>query len=120
MNKITSKQLEVMQVLWGANGSMTASEIIREHPELNINTVQSCLKQLMKKEYIHVADIVYSGTVLCRSYAPTVSKDSYVSEFFSGGTSMEAAAQFIGGAKDVQDLDTLQALIDKRRAELKE
>ena len=120
MKKITSKQLDVMQALWGADASMTASEIIRDHPELNINTVQSCLKQLLKKEYIRVADIVYSGTVLCRSYEPVVSRDSYVSEFFSGGGSMDAAAQFIGCAKDAQDLDKLQALIDKRRAELAE
>ena len=120
MKKITSRQLDVMQALWGADASMTASEIIRDHPELNINTVQSCLKQLLKKEYIRVADIVYSGTVLCRSYEPVVSRDSYVSEFFSGGGSMDAAAQFIGCAKDAQDLDKLQALIDKRRAELAE
>ena len=34
MKKITSKQLDVMQALWGADASMTASEIIRDHPEL--------------------------------------------------------------------------------------
>lgn len=119
MKKITGKQLDVMQALWEADQPMTASEIVREHPELNINTVQSGLKQLMKKEYIRVADIVYSGTVLCRSYEPQITKESYVNEFFSGGGSMETAARFIGGTQDVQELDELEKLINQRREELK-
>ena len=82
MKKITNKQLEVMQVLWNTDRSLTASEIADADEALNINTVQVCIRQLLKKEYIKVADIVYSGTVLCRCYSPVIQKQDYVAEFF--------------------------------------
>ena len=50
---------------------MIASEIVALNDDLNINTVQNVLRSLLKEGYIEVAEIVYSGTVLCRSYQAT-------------------------------------------------
>lgn len=120
MKKITGKQLDVMHALWESHKAMTASEIVQDNAELNINTVQASLKQLLKKEYIRVADIVYSGTVLCRSYAPLISKEQYVGEFFSKGEMLKTAAHLIEGVNDVQELEELKQLINERQKALEE
>ncbi len=51
---------------------------------LNINTVQAVIRKLLDKKYIEVADIVYSGTVLTRSYRPTLSKKEMTVQRFIG------------------------------------
>ena len=56
-----------MSVLWRENKDLTASQIAQAG-ELKINTVKVALPSLLKKGYVKVADIVYSRTVLSRSY----------------------------------------------------
>ena len=68
--RITKKQLEIMKILWSSDKPLIASEILKRNDSLNINTVQACLRALVNKQFIKVADIVYSGTVLTRSYTP--------------------------------------------------
>ena len=75
--RFTKKQLDVMKVLWESATPMIASDIVRKDDALNINTVQACLRSLIANHSIKVADIVYSGTVLTRSYAPVISRDEY-------------------------------------------
>ena len=121
MKRITSKQLEVMQVLWSTERPLTASEITNSNPVLNINTVQVCIRQLLKKEYIKVADIVYSGTVLCHSYSPAITKQDYVTAFFSDNIGdMNAALSFIDDTKDNSVLDELEKAIERKRKSIKE
>ena len=66
--------MDVMTILWESNTPLVASEITKMDDSLNINTVQAVIRKLLDKKYIEVADIVYSGTVLTRSYRPTLSK----------------------------------------------
>ena len=110
-----------MQVLWRSDQSLTASEIASSDPALNINTVQVCIRQLLKNEYIQVADIVYSGTVLCRSYSPIISKQEYVDTFFRddiGGLS--AALSIIDETNDTSMLDELEKAIERKRKSIEE
>ncbi|MDD7388977.1 MAG: BlaI/MecI/CopY family transcriptional regulator [Lachnospiraceae bacterium] len=72
--KLTPRDLDVLSVLWDSDRPMTASEITAANPALNKNTVQPVLRKLLKNELVQVADIVYSGTVLSRSYVPSVSR----------------------------------------------
>ena len=62
MRKLTQKQLEVMKVLWDHNKPMISSEIEKSNPSFNTNTVQTCLRELLKKDYIQFGVFVYSGT----------------------------------------------------------
>lgn len=80
LSKISKREKDVMLVLWHAGKALTASAIAQEGEGLSINTVQSAVRNLMKKEYIDVADIVYSGTVLTRSYQPIISAEQYAAE----------------------------------------
>ena len=59
MKKITGKQLDIMKVLWDSDVPFTASGITETDPELNINTVNVGIRQLIDKDYIKIADIVY-------------------------------------------------------------
>lgn len=77
LNLLTPRDLDVMNILWKSGQSMTASEIVASNPELTSNTVQAVLRKLLKKELIKVENIVYSGTVLSRSYCPTISSDDF-------------------------------------------
>lgn len=75
--KPTTRDLDILNILWDAQKAMTASEIVNAKTELTMNTVQSVLRKLLKKEIVKVADIVYSGTVLSRSYVPTISSEDF-------------------------------------------
>ena len=120
--KLTKKQLEVMKILWNNSSPMIASEIEENNPSLNINTIHACLRALLKSEYIKIADIVYSGTVLTRSYTPCVSKEEYFSESFKdivGSSPFSLFASLIDSETDAEELEQLEQLIAKKKEELK-
>lgn len=71
--KLTRRDMDILNILWNSQNPMTASEITNAKEGLTINTVQAVLRKLLKQELVEVADIVYSGTVLCRSYRAAVS-----------------------------------------------
>ena len=121
---LSPRQLEVMEILWNAEKGLTASEIVNASNELQINTVQASLRSLITKKYIEVGDIVYSGTVLSRSYVPTVTREEYLnfsckklSEFSSSSLVM---ASLIGNTENTDVLDELEVMIRKRKKELEE
>lgn len=83
MNKlpqISEREKDVMTILWHIDKPLTASAITEKKDGLSINTVQSVLRNLLKKQYIEVAEIVYSGTVLTRSYKPLITAEQYAAD----------------------------------------
>ncbi|MCI2146448.1 MAG: BlaI/MecI/CopY family transcriptional regulator [Clostridiales bacterium] len=122
LKKLTNKELDVLRVLWDSEDPLLASEIYKIDPSLNSNTVQAALRNLTKKGYIKVADIVYSGTVLSRRYTPIVTQPEYVKMFFPATpeekvTFMEG---FIKDIDDISELEAIQKLIDQKKAELED
>ncbi|MTK08109.1 MAG: BlaI/MecI/CopY family transcriptional regulator [Hungatella sp.] len=81
---LTKRELDVMTILWESSRPLVASEITKIDETLNINTVQAVIRKLLDKEYIEVDDIVYSGTVLTRSYKPALSKKEMAVQRFIG------------------------------------
>lgn len=108
-----------MKILWDAEKPMIASEIVRSREDLNINTVQAVLRSLIKKQYIKVADIVYSGTVLTRSYVPIVDRKEYPDDIEEGIRntlkSQETFSCYINEIDDIQILSRLEDVIKKRK-----
>ena len=82
MKGLSTRQFEIMDILWEGGKTMTASQILAKDESLNINTVQASLRCLIKKGYIEMADIVYSGTVLTRSYLPLITREEYMKRLF--------------------------------------
>ncbi|MEG0191123.1 MAG: BlaI/MecI/CopY family transcriptional regulator [Lachnospiraceae bacterium] len=123
LKKLSDRQLEIMQLMWEENRPLIASEIVEIKDDLNINTVQASLRSLIKKGYITMAGIVYSGTVLCRTYSACVTKQDYlgvvcdnIGKFTDSGTLMASLIE-----KETSDelLDELEKMLAKRKKELK-
>lgn len=125
--KITNRELEIMQFLWHADHPLIASEIAAMKPDLTVNTVQSVLRNLLKHKYIEVAKIVYSGTVLTRSYRPLISEqefgiDQVIQDFhsFKGLSLSHLVAGLLNEPVSASEIDELEEVIKKQRALLQE
>lgn len=111
MIKLTKKQEEVMNVLWESEKPMIASEILKMRDDFNINTVQSTLRTLVKKKYVEIAEIVYSGTVLTRSYKPLIKREDFTSDIEIGIKNMLRKENlFAHYVNELDDLDTILKL----------
>ena len=119
--RLTKKQLDVMKILWESDTPMVASDIVKKSDALNINTVQASLRSLIANHSVEVADIVYSGTVLTRSYTPVITREEYFdstyTDIFGNGKKSTLIASLIDGETNPDELDYLENLIAKRSEE---
>ena len=119
---LSNRELDIMNTFWDAGKPLIASEVVQINPALSINTVQATLKKLMNKSYIKIADIVYSGTVLTRSYETLVDRDTYMASLVkSNQVSLPGLMkQLIEQETDPEVLDSLISLIHDRQEALKQ
>lgn len=126
---LTNKEQDVLNLLLDTKKSLTASEIVAHDKNLNNNTVQSVLRSLLKKGQIEVAEIVYSGKALCRSYQPTAeAREAVMEEFALHFRSLRKSvpmpqifAGLIGNENDKQAvIDELEAFLAEKRLSLPE
>lgn len=127
-SKLTDREMDVLDILWSAEKPLVASEIAKAGDSLTINTVQVVLRNLLKKKLIEVAEIVYSGTVLCRSYRPTItSKDFALRQFVDQFHNMDKSitppslvAALLENEKDEEGvIEELEKLLKERKRKLK-
>lgn len=129
--RLTNRERDILDILWESGKSMVASEITSMRDDLSINTVQAVLKKLLQKKLIAVDEIVYSGTVLSRSYKPTMTPDQFEIQKFENAFSKVSGKPFSPSSfvatllkeeKDTSDLlseiDSLEQLISQKREEL--
>lgn len=129
--RLTNRERDIMNILWESSESLTASEIAGKQEELSINTVQALLKKLLKKELIKIDRIVYSGTVLCRSYRPAISPEvfetqKYVDSMKDIRNQDFSASYFVAALleqekdslKALSEIEELEKLLAKKRSEL--
>ncbi len=122
---LTARELDVLEVLWTSEKSLLASDIIKLKPSLSISSVQLSLRNLLKKDIIEIAEIVYSGTVLSRSYRPLLSKQelmnlNIISQFKNidkNMTTTSIVATLLQHEKNEEKvLKELEELLQERRA----
>ena len=116
MEQLTKKERTIMDILWNANSALSASEIKDTSPDLNINTVQQVLRNLLKCKFIEVDDIVFNKKSLTRTYKPLVSQAQYISAFISDSNRFKL---LVDEEDDLDSLNELQKLIDKRKKEIR-
>lgn len=109
--ELSKRELDVMNVFWSKEGSVIASDIPKVNQTLSINTVQAVIKKLISKNYLKVDEIVYSGTVLTRSYLPVVSAEEYAKR------QIKTDASFL--SKYANKLEVISALLDAEEDEAK-
>lgn len=124
--KITNRELDIMQLLWNAEKPLIASEIASLKPDLTINTVQAVLRKLLKQGYIEIAEIVYSGTVLTRSYRPLISEQDFgadqLLETFRSFPDLSISRLVAGLLNEnisLEDITELEAMLEKQKEILK-
>ena len=125
--QLTGKESEILWILWGSDKPLIASEIVKLQEGLSINTVQTVLRSLMKKGLIEIAEIVYSGTVLCRSYRTTPLSAQYKIDRFTeqyqsltkkiSPTSIFAALVESEG-NEAEVVKVLEAILDQKTREM--
>lgn len=122
MKGLTKRQEDVMNILWDAKEPIIASEIVKTGTDLNINTVQAALRSLIKKNYIEVAEIVYSGTVLTRSYRAIVKREEVpnetANEIRKALREEDVFARYIDEFDDSVLIAKLETIIEAKRKEL--
>lgn len=105
--------------IMGQKKPMIASDFVQLDPSLNLNSVQSALRSLLKKNYIEVSDIVYSGKVLTRRYIPVVSSEDYASENINGVLkdllSSNILLQYVESENDIKVIERLQEKLEERK-----
>lgn len=118
----TKKELEIMKTLWNSDQPLIASDIVKQNKSLNINTVQACLRTLISNKAIKVADIVHSGTVLTRSYAPIISKEEYLDHTYMDILGEKQTIPLIKCLIDAEtkldNLEELEKMIAKKKSEI--
>ena len=124
-DSFTNKEQDVLNLLLNAETSLTTSEMVSHSAALNGNTAQSVVRSLLKRGYIEVAQIVYSGKVLCRSYRPTAKAkeaalEDFASRFHSLRKNMPVPKIFAGLVDGEEDeravLEELEVLLAQKRA----
>lgn len=126
--ELSKRELDVMNVFWAQEGPVIASDIPKANGSLSINTVQAVIKKLIQKNYLKVDEIVYSGTVLTRSYLPVVTADEYAkrqiqtdASFLSKYTNKLGVVEALLDAEEdeTQLLNDLEELVKQRKKSLK-
>jgi predicted transcriptional regulator len=124
---LTEREMDIMRILWESEKPLVASEITKVDSSLSSNTVQSVLRKLLEKNFIEVADIVYSGTVLTRSYRPTISKkdlliEQFLNQYISNNSNIplpNLVATLLKHEKNEKDtIEQLEQLLEERKKSL--
>ena len=116
-NRLTPRELEVMEILWKHDEPLPACDIQKDIPELSVNSVLPILKRLLNKEYIHIADYSQRNKALMREFSPTISKEQYMASFIDEQTMARLTISFVRQCADQAILDQLQQEIEKRKEE---
>ena len=126
--KLTSREVDILNILWKNEKPLIASEIADARSDLTINTV----RKLLKYQLVEVADIVYSGTVLSRSYRPTITSEEFaVHEVTSDYLAFEKTLSkplLVSALLDTEEdpvkaretIDELQKMLDEYKKTLEE
>ena len=115
--KLSNRELDIMLVLWNSDHPLPAPDTPKINETLSVNTVQAVLKKMLKNNYIKVADIIYHGTVLTRTYEPVLTHEDYILSQLND-TSLTAsglAAALVKQEKNSENLEELEQIIKKQK-----
>lgn len=125
-SKITVREMDVLNILWKSDRPLIASEITKAIRGQTINAIQTLLRSLLKKGYVEVDGIVYSGTVLSRSYKATeLSKEqmlvSMQKQYEDLRHCMPVSRLFtalLDSEEDIDVIENLEAYIKEKKEQL--
>ena len=83
--KLTSKELEVLSVLWKNKTSMTTTELIEASPNRTwkVGSIFSIVNTLVKKGALVLDSYKPTGTIAARAYSPAIRVEEYMASYVS-------------------------------------
>ena len=118
---ISGREFEILEIFWEQKRAFTSKQIQEINPELSLSTIQNTLKKLVKKKLIKIDDIVYSGTVLSRSYIVCITKEDYILNQYEHIEIRNLLASFLGNQtrEDLSDeIEKIEELLENERKKL--
>ena len=118
---ISGREFEILEIFWEQKRAFTAKQIQEINPELSLSTIQNTLKKLVKKKLIKIDDIVYSGTVLSRSYIVCITKEDYILNQYEHIEIRNLLASVLGNQtrEDLSDeIEKIEELLENERKKL--
>jgi len=123
--KLTKSELEIMNVLWNAERSLTRSDILSlsEGKSWKDNSIHILLNGLLKKDAIREDGFARSGKVWGRLYAPNISIDEYYEENVFSQSSLETVPRLFSALLNRSDLtpeilDQMRMILDEKAEKL--
>ena len=120
-NILSERQLEIMELLWNSPEPLTAKEI-QDRCDLCRNTIDDCLRSLLKNNHIEACSVVYSGTVLARSYKPILTREKFLHTACNSLQSIydngDMISSLVKQINTIVELDKLLKMIEEKRREL--
>lgn len=79
---IHPRELEILNILWGADNALTSMDIVDAGKGLSQSTVLAVLRKQLEGGLVEVDGVTHSGNVLSRTYRPTErSKEVVLQQF---------------------------------------
>lgn len=117
-NRLSKRELDIMEVLWGSDKPLSANDILTAIPDITMNTIQPNLKKLMKKGYIEVSGVGYTKNSITRQFSPLITQAAYISRYLNTKAFKDLALFFVNQTSSVEELDQLQSYIEQKRKEI--
>ncbi|MHC5268841.1 BlaI/MecI/CopY family transcriptional regulator [Enterococcus sp. LJL98] len=115
---ISNREYELLDIFWKNDKSYTAKQIQDESPDLALSTIQTTLKKLVQKGLVKVDEIVYSGTVLSRSYVVCTSKEEFILNQYNDLEIGSLVSLFLGKQSKnnlTSEIDKIEDLLNEAR-----
>jgi len=105
LSMMNPREIDVLNVLWGAGEPMTATEIVDADNSVGLtqSTVIAVLRKLLEAGLVEACGITHSGKVMSRQYQPTPKSKELLLENFLNEYRMFMKVISIDEMKDALD-----------------
>lgn len=113
-SKITDAELEVMRVLWGAEGPLTLAQIKAALAEHNGDTVKTLLRRLCQKGAVaqEKRDVYYFRPLVSQDALGRYRTQRLIDKLYAGSARAMVAALVDNHQLRPEELDELRAMFD--------
>lgn len=128
MKKITNSEQEVLDLLWDTGEPLTSTEIVKMcvNRKWKPSYIHIMINSLLKKEMIKVAGFKQTTKNFARIFEPTMTREQWnlfqikKEKSASGNILKEMLYSILKEEMDIETLDKLSDIIQKRKNELQE
>lgn len=116
-NTISNRERDILALMWEVNEALTAKQICDLNEDLVMSTVQTTLRNLLKRKLIKVDEVVFSGKALSRSYLPTISQEEFIIDQFESIDLQKFMTAFLGQEQKIseEEINKIEALLEQAR-----